>query len=159
MSEDTRAEFAKRQVVYRAAGDGQVSVQRAREYRSSTGDRLPYDVYEPSRDGGASPSPAVVLVSGYNDDGMRRFAGCAAKNLGAFESWARLIAASGLAAIAYECREPGADARAMLDHVRAEAPALGVDSARIGLWACSGHVPTAIATAMTGLYFFTNRFM
>jgi hypothetical protein len=148
MSENTRATFAKRQVLYRSAEETRRSVHREQPYRSSSGEPLPYDLYEPAGDGGAAPNPAVLLVAGYDDDGMRRFAGCAAKNLGAFESWARLIAASGLTAIAYECREPGADARAILDHVRASAATLGVDSTRLGLWACSGHVPTALATAI-----------
>jgi acetyl esterase/lipase len=147
MSEDARANVAKRRVVYRSPDAVRVSVDR-RRYTSSSGDELPYDVYEPTDGGGAASRPAVVLVSGYNDDGMRRFFGCAAKDLGAFESWAQLIAASGLTAIAYECREPGADARAILAHVRATAASLSVDAARIGLWACSGHVPTALATAM-----------
>jgi dienelactone hydrolase len=80
---------------------------------------------------------------------MRRMFGCAAKDLGAFESWARLIAASGLSAVAYECRDPGADARALLRHVRASASTLDVDASRLGLWACSGHAPTALASAMS----------
>jgi len=148
MGENSREDFAKRRVVYRLAAEELVTVDRDRRYASSSGDELPFDVYRAASDGSAPPHPAVLLVAGYNDEGMRRFAGCAAKNLGAFESWARLIAASGLTAITYECREPGADARAILAHVRASAATLGIDSTRLGLWACSGHVPTALAIAM-----------
>jgi hypothetical protein len=148
MGENSREEFAKRRVAYRLAAEEFVTVERDRRYRSSSGDELPFDVYRPAGDRGEPLRPAVVLVAGYNDEGMRRFAGCAAKNLGAFESWARLMAASGLTAITYECREPGADARAILSHIRGSTAALGIDSTRLGLWACSGHVPTAIATVM-----------
>lgn len=148
MGENSREDFAKRRVVYRLAAEELVTVDRDRRYTSSSGDELPFDVYRPAGDEAAPPRPAVLLVSGFNDEGMRRFAGCAAKNLGAFESWARLIAASGLTAITYECREPGADARAILAHVRASTATLGIDSIRLGLWACSGHVPTALATAI-----------
>ena len=148
MGENSREGFAKRRVVYRLAAEELVTVDRDRRFTSSSGDLLPFDVYHPAGDGGTPPHPAVLLVAGYNDEGMRRFAGCAAKNLGAFESWARLIASSGLTAITYECREPDADARAVLAHARASAAALRIDSTRVGLWACSGHVPTALVTAM-----------
>jgi hypothetical protein len=149
MGQDTRTDIARRRVVYELAAAERVSVRRDLRYVSASGEPLPFDLYEPPPELGRAPRPAVFLVPGYNDDGMRRFAGCAAKNLGAFESWARLIAASGLSAIAYECRDPGADAGAMLAHVRASAVELGVQAARFGLWACSGHAPTAIATAMS----------
>ena len=53
-------------------------------------------------------------------------------------SWAQLIAASGLVAIAYTNREPAADLEALLQHVRDNAAALGIDGDRIGVWACLG---------------------
>ena len=48
-----------------------------------------------------------------------------------------MLAASGLAAIAYVNHEPIADAHAILADVRRNAPVLGIDAARIGVWACS----------------------
>jgi hypothetical protein len=148
MSQDVRADIAKRRVVYRIPGDERVSIRRDLSYVSASGEPLPFDLYEPPHELGAPSRPAVVLVPGYNDAGARRVLGCAAREMGAFESWARLIAASGLAAVTYECREPGADARALLSHIRATGPSLRIDPERLGLWACSGHVPTALATVM-----------
>ena len=148
MSQDTRADVAKRRVVYELPGERTVSVRRDVLYPSSAGESLTFDVYEPPGHGGQAPWPAVVLVSGYNDLGMARVMGCAAKDMEAFRSWARLIAASGMACVAFECREPAADAAALVRHLRASADALNLDAARIGLWACSGHVPTALGVLM-----------
>ena len=64
-------------------------------------------------------------------------------------SWGQLIAASGLVAIAYTNREPAADLDALLQHVRHNAAALGIDRDRIGVWACSGSVPLALSALMT----------
>ncbi len=94
--------------------------------------------------GAAGPLPAVVLVTGFPDPGFRNIAGCAFKDTAPFRSWARLLAASGLAAVTYVNVDPGADAPALLTHLQENAGALGIDPARCGLWACSGHVPTAL---------------
>jgi acetyl esterase/lipase len=53
-----------------------------------------------------------------------------------------------MAAIAYTNRDPVQDLDGLLDHVRRNAPALGVDGQRIGVWACSGNVPLAISALM-----------
>jgi acetyl esterase/lipase len=45
--------------------------------------------------------------------------------------------------ITYLNHEP-ADARALLRHLQCNADALGIDSERIGIWACSGNVPNAL---------------
>jgi acetyl esterase/lipase len=66
-----------------------------------------------------------------------------------YRSWARLIAGSGLAAVTYTNHEPVADARAILEHLRDNGEALQIDRSRIGLWACSGNVPTALSLLMS----------
>ena len=72
--------------------------------------------------------------------------GCKFKEMESFLSWARLVAASGMVAILYtNGSDPAADARAVLRYLRENAASLGVDESRLGLWACSGHVPTALA--------------
>jgi hypothetical protein len=144
MSDDTRTEIAKRRIVYQSPDQATV-VRRELAYPSADGTALPYDVYEPPGDAAAAPRPGIILVTGYNDEGMRRVFGCGARHTGAFESWARLLAGSGMVAVTYECRQPGADALALTRHVRASAAALRVDAERVGVWSCSGHVPTAVA--------------
>ena len=53
-----------------------------------------------------------------------------------------------MAAIAYTNREPAADLESLLQHVRDNAAALGIDRDRIGVWACSGNVPLALSALM-----------
>ena len=86
----------------------------------------------------------VVLVTGFPDPGFRTIAGCAFKDTAPFRWWARLLAASGLAAVTYANVDPRRGCPAVLAHLQENAEALGIDPARCGLWACSGHLPTAL---------------
>jgi hypothetical protein len=49
-----------------------------------------------------------------------------------------------LVAVTYENREPAGDFAAVLRHVHEHAADLGIDPGRIGVWDCSGNVPTAL---------------
>ena len=135
----TRNPFA-RPVVLQVPGAEAVDVTRDRRWGG--GGRL-FDLYRPPD--AAGPLPAVVLVTGFADPGFRAVAGCAFKDTAPFSSWARLLAASGLAAVAYSNEDPAADAPAVLAYLRDHAAELGIDAGRLGLWACSGHAPNALA--------------
>ena len=135
----TRNPFASA-VVLRLPGAQAVDVTRDRPWGGAG--RL-FDLYRPPDTAG--PLPAVVLVTGFADPGFRTIAGCAFKDTAPFSSWARLLAASGLAAVTYSNVEPAADAPAVLAYLRDNAAELDIDAERFGLWACSGHAPTALA--------------
>jgi acetyl esterase/lipase len=64
--------------------------------------------------------------------------------MGSFVSWARLVAASGVAAITYANHDP-ADVEDVFRHIQQHGPSLGIDCTRLGVWACSGHAPNALA--------------
>jgi acetyl esterase/lipase len=68
--------------------------------------------------------------------------------MGAYVSWSRLLAASGLVAITYAYRDPLADLERVRRHLRENAAALGIDPTRIALWAASGNAPAALAALM-----------
>lgn len=141
MAEENTAEpnlFA-RSVVLRVPGVEAVEVIRDQPW----GDERAFDLYRPP--GASEPAPVVVFVTGFPDPGFRAFAGCALKDTAPYRSWARLLAASGLAAVTYTNVEPATDARAILDHLHQHAAELGIDPARCGLWASSGNVPNALA--------------
>ena len=140
----TRHPMTLQEVVLRLPGMETVSVRRDVHFAGSGGTPLPLDLYRPS-DSPAAPLPAVMLVTGYSDVGGRQMLGCSLKDMASYQGWARLIAALGMAAVAYETAEPVVDTRAALDHVTANAAALGIDPARIGVWSCSGNVPNALA--------------
>ncbi|MCU0687815.1 MAG: alpha/beta hydrolase [Polyangiaceae bacterium] len=136
------ADFTSKELVHSIEGAADVVVERHHVYQTEAGP-LGFDLYRPAPAGGARPSPALVFVSGYPDPGLAAMLGKRLKDWASYAGWARLVAASGIAGVAYENREP-ADVVALVRHLRANAEALGLDPARIGVWACSGNVPTAL---------------
>jgi acetyl esterase/lipase len=90
----------------------------------------------------------VIFVTGFSDVEAQKMLGCLLKEMGSYVSWGQLAAASGLVAVTYTNREPATDVRAVLQHVRQNAKSLDIDENRIGLWACSGNVPTALSVLM-----------
>jgi hypothetical protein len=151
MSSQPRHEIALKTLVYRIAGADAVTVRRDVVYRMAADGPLTLDVYYPP---GIPPElrpPAVLFVIGYSDAGARARIGCAFKEMESFIGWARLAAMSGLAAIAYTTsREPAVDLEAILRYVRVDAASLGIDADRLGVWACSGHGPNALAALLRG---------
>jgi hypothetical protein len=126
-----RHEITLKPVLFHLPGMADVAVRRDLEYRRTAAGPLTMDVYAPSADGPATP--AVILVVGFSDVGARQVIGCAAKDMESFSSWARLIAASGMTAIAY-CNggEPPGDLQALVRYVRENAGTLGVDASPCG---------------------------
>jgi hypothetical protein len=140
--------ISKRTVLYRIPGTDNVRVRRDVEYEASDAGALTLDVYQPPDWRRGARTPAVVIVAGFPDPGFEAKVGCKFKEMGSTVSWARLLAASGLAAVAYTNREPATDVHAVLRHVRRHADELGIDCDRTGLWAGSGNVPVALSVLM-----------
>ncbi len=128
-------------IVHRIEKTAEIIVERNRLYSTEHG-ALPFDLYRSP--GAARPSPVVLFVSGYPDPGMTAMLGKPLKDWASYMDWARLVAASGLTGVVYANREP-ADVIALVQYLRVNAGALGIDPERIGVWACSGNVPTALA--------------
>ncbi|OFW17961.1 MAG: hypothetical protein A3H97_06015 [Acidobacteria bacterium RIFCSPLOWO2_02_FULL_65_29] len=149
MSQDApQNPIARKQVLCTMPGTDAVIVRRDETYRMTDTGALTMDLYYPPDSRNGPLLPAVVFVLGFSDVGAKKILGCSAKEMGSYVSWARLAAASGLVAITYTNREPEADLHAVLDHVRSNAASLGIDANRIGVWACSGHVPMALSLLM-----------
>ncbi len=140
--------ITKKTAVLRLPGMDEVVVRRDVEYEVGGPVPLTLDVYTPQGVHDSKLRPAVVSVAGYPDPGMERVLGCRTKEMGSSTSWARLIAASGMAAVTYVNREPVNDLRMVLRRLRIDGAALGLDSKRIGLLAVSGHAPLALAALM-----------
>jgi hypothetical protein len=121
-----------------------VKVQADIEYKTTDKGPLTLDIYSPPGMKG-SAAPVVVFVLGFSDAGAQRMLGCKFKDMGSYISWARLMAASGLAAITYSTTAPETDLDELLQYLRRNGTALGIDAARIGIWACSGNVPLALS--------------
>jgi hypothetical protein len=137
-----RHEMTTRRVVYSLPEEEAVQVQRGIAYAPS----LVMDLYRPIGCSRLAMTPAVILVNGYSDPRAQATLGCRIMEMAAFDSWARLMAVSGLAAISYSTgTAPADDLRALFTDLHEHGSSLGIDAERIGVWACSGHVPTALS--------------
>ena len=139
------AALAARRVVYDMPGE---VIQTAARYQAADGTWQPMDIYCHAARRAGIPAPAVVIVTGYPDAGVRRIFGRNAKDFGSTISWAELLARSGLAAIAYVNTNPVEDVHAAISYVRRHATEFEIDADRIGVWSCSGNVPNALAALM-----------
>src|SRR5713101_2137664 len=149
MSHDTQQDhISKKRVVYTMTGVDAVTVRRDEEYRVTDAGALTMDLYYPPDAKSGARTPAVIFVTGFSDVGAQRMLGCKLKEMGSYISWGQLAAASGLVAITYTNREPATDVHAVLQHVRQNAASWEIDENRIGVWACSGNVPTALSVLM-----------
>ncbi|HSK76333.1 MAG TPA: alpha/beta hydrolase [Thermoanaerobaculia bacterium] len=136
-------------VVYRMPEEEAVIVRRDVVYQETEAGALTADLYYPPDFKSGDRRPAVIFVIGYPDPGARKFLGCRFFEMESFISWGRLTAASGMVAVTYTTgQDPAADIYALLQFVRQNAESLGVDETRIGLWACSGHVPNTLSVLM-----------
>jgi acetyl esterase/lipase len=147
MATSQAAEIVRKRVLHRIDEMDAVDVRRDLACPGADGEPLDVHLYRSSTAADAR-LPAVVLVPGYPGPGMRKVLGCGFTEIGSTVSWAELIAASGMAAIAYDNRQPAADLRAVLAWLRTSARTLSIDPGRIGLWASSGNVPVALAALM-----------
>jgi hypothetical protein len=145
--EAQRKDMMKKTAVLEIPGMDAVVVRRDVPYEAPEEGARTLDLYAPPELKEGERRPAVVFVTGYPDPGFLAAFGTKLKDMGAYTSWGRLVAASGLVGVAYANREP-ADLYLVLQYLRQNAAALGIDEKRIGLWACSGNVPMALSVLM-----------
>lgn len=142
-----RHPIAMKKVVYQIPGMESVVVRRDQPYSVTDAGPLTMDCYCPPDVAVGTRVPAVIVVLGYPPREPNPL-GCQFKEMEWSISWGQLLAASGIAAIFYTNREPEADLRALLHHVRKDAVPLGIDEQRIGLLATSGNAPLALSALM-----------
>lgn len=134
-------EIAKKVVVYQRPDADTVHVRRDVTYRATSGAGLLMDIYYPAVP--ASPQlPAVLFAMAYPDPTAL------SRAFGPITSWARLIAATGMAAVIYGSEAPEEDVHAVLRHLRADAGALGLDADKVGLFAASANVTVGLSALM-----------
>jgi dienelactone hydrolase len=139
-----RHPIALKKVVYEIPGMASAVVRRDVPYRTAGEATVTMDLYYPSAAASGATWPATVAVLGYPPREPNPL-GCAFKEMEWSVSWGRLIAASGIVAIFYTNRNPEADLRTLLGHIREHAESLGIDRRRIGLFATSGSGPLALS--------------
>lgn len=123
-------------VAYAIPGMDRVRIRRDLRYNSTTTPQARMDIYLPSAGGSPRQLPAVFLIHGSTDIRFRP------KDWGFFQSWARLIAASGFAAVSFtQDLPPGgaqlsAGSKSVADAIafaKMHARTLGIDPNRICL--------------------------
>src|SRR5690349_15890388 len=99
-------EMTNKGLVHTIAGAADVAVERDHVYTTVQGP-LSFDLYRPLPTTTAAPRcPAVVFVTGFPDPGATAYFGKPLKDWASYTDWARLVAASGVAAVTYLNREP-----------------------------------------------------
>jgi hypothetical protein len=132
------AEVIRKTAVLALLGMDGIEVRRDQRYS----DHGRFDLYVAAT---GTPAPTVLFVYGFPET---RFAQ-GLRQMGAYTSWGRLLAISGMNAIAYTYRDPVGDLAALLAYLRTSGDELGIDISRLGVWAASGNVPTALHLLMT----------
>ena len=128
--------------------DGMDAVSVRRDIAYGPPDRgLRMDVYYPSDEPDDGRWPAVIIVAGYPPMEPPPTT-LSFKEIGWTVSMCQLIALSGMVAIAYTNRDPVTDLQALFEHIHECADSLRIDPARVGVFAVSGNVPTALTTIM-----------
>jgi tetratricopeptide (TPR) repeat protein len=130
-------------VVWTVPAAKNVRVVRGTRYTEDGASAQTLDVTYPSGGDAAKRLPAVVFVNGV---------GGKLNEWEIYKSWARLVAAHGIAGITAESdpANPAASVRALFAYLAKEGAALRIDSSRLAVWACSGNVRPALPLLMDG---------
>lgn len=139
-------ELFKRENLFKLAGMDQVKAQKELVYRSSEGSELLLDLYYPPDYAPGRKLPVVVLVHGESPAPNL-------KDSGPFTSLGRIIAASGLAAVAFnhrtllqggQIKDAISDIENLLAFLIDHADDFGLDKEQMGLWSFSMGVPCSL---------------
>ena len=135
--------FVQKRLVYQVPGMKDVLRSRGIPYDSESGSSLKLDIYFPPQSDRGHTLPLVILVSGYPDSAIKKYYGVNQKDLGLFDSWAELIAVSGMIAARYESERSAGETDRAIAFLRKNAGTYGIDPERIALFGCSANTLTA----------------
>jgi hypothetical protein len=142
------SDILTRRVCLQLDGMDAVTVRRDMPFGPVRDEPLLMDLYYPSEPGGGDGWPTVVIVAGCPGSTGPSPTSLTYKEMGWTVSMARLIARSGMAAVAYTTREPAGDLERIIEHLRVHAGRLRLDASRLGVLAVSGNVPTALTAVL-----------
>jgi acetyl esterase/lipase len=138
------AELVNKPVVYTVPGMDQVQVRKDLVYKKSDDPNVKMDLYTPPGLAKGEKRPAVIFIHGGAPTQYRP------KEWGFFQSWGRLVAASGMVGVTFTYRQgfpktvtldSASDVADAIAYVRANADSLGVDKDRLCLAAYSAGGP------------------
>lgn len=134
----------ERPIVYQIPEMAKVQVREKIEFRKVNDTSLTLDIYYPPGFNKRSNLPVVIFNNGVGAMDLPKWR--------VYSDWARLIAANGMIAVNHQGRPNRAtvmeDCAAVLDYLRANAPALNIDADRMGIWTSSANSPRGMALAL-----------
>lgn len=132
-------------VAYKVPGMEDVIVKTDIPYLTTSESSLKMDIYYPPKFDFKSIIPAVVIVYGYSNKAQIKLTGNQLRKWSWYISFCKIIAASGMAAIAYETDNPVTDLVALAEYIKSNSDKIQIDVNRIGTYSCSANTPTAMA--------------
>jgi tetratricopeptide (TPR) repeat protein len=137
---DKPLDVTRHGIVYQVPGMAAVKVRR----NIALAGAPKLDLYTPAR-ARRGKLPVVVFINGVGDRPDSRL-----KDWQIYQDWARLVATRGYAAVVHETdgTRAQADIAKLLERLHAEGGALGLDTERIAIWACSANVSQALPVVM-----------
>ncbi|MEP7372563.1 MAG: hypothetical protein ABI675_04190 [Chitinophagaceae bacterium] len=130
-----------RGLVYQDPGMKKVIIKEKIIYRNVNDTALSFDIYYPPAFNFKKELPLVIFNNGVGGMDIPKW--------GIYKDWAKLIAASGMIALNYQCRGGNAlpDGEVLVDYLVQHARELNIDPGKIGLWTCSANARTGMRMA------------
>ena len=130
-----------RGLVYQVPGMKKTIIKEKIIYRNVNDTALSFDVYYPPAFNFKKELPLVIFNNGVGAMDIPKW--------GIYKDWAKLVAASGMIALNYQCRGGNGlqDGEALLDYLVQHAHELNIDAGKIGLWTCSANARTGMRIA------------
>ncbi|TCP55662.1 acetyl esterase/lipase [Tumebacillus sp. BK434] len=142
----------ERPIAYIPEGAQDVKVRQDIPYKLVEQKELQFDLYTPAKQP-VGKLPVVIFVNGDALPADRK----GSKEWGQSTSWARSVAASGMAAVTFNHRSTdnfrqlaaaGADVDDLISYVRERAGEYDLDPERIVIWSCSSGAPLGLRKAL-----------
>jgi tetratricopeptide (TPR) repeat protein len=129
-------------IVYQIPEMGKVQIKENIVYKRINDTSLTLDVYYPPNFNFKTNLPVVIFNNGVGSLTIPQWR--------VYKDWGKLMAAKGMIAINYQARQSNglADGDALLEYLRANAPALNIDADEMAIWTCSANTPVGMRLAM-----------
>ncbi|MEN8193328.1 MAG: hypothetical protein ABFS12_10970 [Bacteroidota bacterium] len=136
-------ELPQKRIVYQVPEMDDVISHEGVIYHSVNGIDLRADIYLPPTKEGNVNFPLVILVNDYPDSIINHYWGCDQKDLELFISWGELIAASGIAAVAYQTQFSHSETDSLIHFLGENAEKYRVDMNRLCVFGASANTLAA----------------
>jgi len=136
-------ELPQKRIVYQIPEMDDVISHKGVIYHSTNGLDLKADIYLPPTNDDNVKVPLVILINDYPDSVVNHIWGCDQKDLKLFISWGELIAASGIAAVAYQTQFTHSETDSLIHFLNENAEKYRIDMDRLCVFGASANTLAA----------------